>query len=130
MLGQCFSAFEILAFNAFPQPDGVILVAVGRRPLFVCGQVTESFLGAFGADIHFGGLKDGLAVEFAVRGILRRRLCVPGLAARVGVLQQIEDFHVPMMGIATIGFGLDVVPPHVFLAAREGPGRLAAMVQL
>jgi hypothetical protein len=30
-----------------------------------------------------------------------------------------------MMRVAAVGFGLDVVPPHVFLALGKGPGGLA-----
>ena len=77
VLRQRFSAFEVLALDAFLGADGVVLVAVGGGPFFVGGQVAEGFLGALGADIHFGGFEDGLAVELAVGAFLCLRLWRP-----------------------------------------------------
>ncbi len=125
VLRQGFSAFEVLALDPFLGADRMVLVAVGGGPFFVGRQVAQGFLGALGTDVDLGRFEDGLAVEFAVRAFLAFSFVVPGLAARVGALQQIENLNVPMMRIAAVGLGFDVVPPHVFLAAREGPGGLA-----
>src|SRR3990172_5492239 len=40
-------------------------------------------------------------------------------------LEQLKDLDVPMLRVAAVRLGLDVVPPHVLLALGKGPGGLA-----
>ncbi len=103
----------------------VVLVDVGGVPLLVAGQIAEHPR-AFGLEAGSSGLEDGLAVVLAVGAdALLSVPPLPGAPVGVGLLQQLEDLHVPELRVAAVGLGLDVGPPHVLLALAEGPGRLA-----
>jgi hypothetical protein len=103
----------------------MILVAVGRRPFLVSRQVTERLLRAFRADVGLGCFEDRFSSELAVGLLDVAWLAGPGLAARIGLLEQVEDFDVPMVGITAVRLCLHIVPPHVLLAPGEGPRGLA-----
>src|ERR1043166_2996075 len=127
VLWHTLTAVEILALLPFLRASWMVLVTVWRGPLFVSGQIAQRLLRALGADIGERSLENGLAFELPVRAfeILSRSLGIPGLAARIQFFEQLEQLHIPMLRIAAIRLGLDVVPPHVLLALRESPGGLA-----
>ena len=81
--------------------------------------------GPFRADVLQRRFKNGLALELSVRRFQILGRAVPGLSAGIRLLEQLQELHVPMMRITAVGLRLDVVPPHVFLAAGKGPRGLA-----
>ncbi len=62
-------------------------------------------------------LEDRLPVVDPIRLAVALLGAVPHLATGVGLLQELQELHVPVLGIAAVGLGLHVVPPHELLAA-------------
>jgi hypothetical protein len=87
-------------------------------PLFVGRNVAYCLLIKF---LELGRFEDSVTVIVPVRSYpIFFSLSRPAL-----VIQKRQGLDVPVLRIATIGLGLDIVPPHEFLALAKGPRTLA-----
>jgi hypothetical protein len=94
-----------------------VFVNIRRTPFIVGRQVTQRLLGSIEARFLLGGVKDGHAVEHAVRLVIRVFLSgVPDLSARIGFFQHRQQLGVPVLRVAPVWLRLDIVPPHELLA--------------
>ena len=72
------------------------------------------------------GLEDRLALELAIGPLAAvRKVFLPVLPIRIGLLKHSQNLHIPRLRIAPVGLRLDVGPPHVLLTLAEGPRGLA-----
>src|SRR4029453_13558173 len=119
---QQFTAFEVLVLNTLLVSDGMILITIGSGPLLVRGQIAKRAIGALRPKEGFRRLENLFPKKPAIGRVYILGLAAPVLPAGIGLLEQVERLHIPMMRIAAVGFGLNIVLPHVFLALRKGPG--------
>ncbi len=54
--------------------------------------------------------------------LVLRLTYVPYILTRIRLLQHLQNLPVPELRITTVRFRLYVVPPHILLALRKGPG--------
>lgn len=117
--GSFCTEAEGIAFVA----GGGVFVEEWCAPFGVGRQVANGLL------CCVSGFKDGHAVVDAVGGgCARLRGGVPFHVFSGGLVclvKKFKEFDIPVLGVAAVGFGFDVLPPHVFLAFGEGPGGFA-----
>jgi len=105
------------AFHNGPHRRRRIFIDVHEPPFLVGRDVPNGRLANFGP-----GVKDGHPFKHPIgRMVFAAHPHVPHLAPGVDLFDELRDFHVVELGIAPIGLGFHVVPPHVFLPFGEQP---------